>query len=177
MRELHDRGRNRAGVEACQSPVWDTCLSLIALHDAGVPGDHEAVIRGADWLLERADPRSAATGPCAGRSSSPVAGRSSSPTPTTPTSTTRPRSCWRSRRVDHPDNERVRAAIDRGVALARGDAQLRRRLGRVRRRQLPRARARPAVLRLRRGDRPAERRRHRPRRRDARRRSGAPTTS
>ncbi len=40
-------------VEACQSPVWDTCLSLIALHDAGVPGNHEAVLRGADWLLEQ----------------------------------------------------------------------------------------------------------------------------
>jgi len=39
-------------LEACQSPVWDTCLALIALHDAGVAGDHEAVIRGADWLLD-----------------------------------------------------------------------------------------------------------------------------
>ncbi len=38
-------------VEACQSPVWDTCLSLIALQDAGVPAGHEAVTRGADWLL------------------------------------------------------------------------------------------------------------------------------
>jgi squalene-hopene/tetraprenyl-beta-curcumene cyclase len=40
-------------VEACQSPVWDTCLSLIALHDAGVPGNSEPVLRGADWLLEQ----------------------------------------------------------------------------------------------------------------------------
>ena len=40
-------------VEACQSPVWDTCLSLIALHDAGVPGNHEAVMRGADWLIDQ----------------------------------------------------------------------------------------------------------------------------
>jgi squalene-hopene/tetraprenyl-beta-curcumene cyclase len=38
-------------VEACQSPVWDTCLALIALADAGVPGDDDAVIRAADWLL------------------------------------------------------------------------------------------------------------------------------
>jgi len=37
-------------VEACQSPVWDTCLALIALHDAGVPDDDEAVLRGAEWL-------------------------------------------------------------------------------------------------------------------------------
>ena len=39
-------------VEACQSPVWDTCLSLIALHDAGVPDDDEAVQRAAGWLLD-----------------------------------------------------------------------------------------------------------------------------
>jgi squalene-hopene/tetraprenyl-beta-curcumene cyclase len=40
-------------VEACQSPVWDTCLSMIALHDAGVPGNDEAVLRAADWLLDQ----------------------------------------------------------------------------------------------------------------------------
>jgi squalene-hopene/tetraprenyl-beta-curcumene cyclase len=40
-------------VEACQSPVWDTCLSLIALHDAGIGADHEAMLRGADWLLDQ----------------------------------------------------------------------------------------------------------------------------
>jgi squalene-hopene/tetraprenyl-beta-curcumene cyclase len=38
-------------LEACQSPVWDTGLALIALRDAGVPGDDEAVLRAADWLL------------------------------------------------------------------------------------------------------------------------------
>ena len=46
-----EEGQRR--VEACQSPVWDTCLSLIALHDAGVPGNDEAVLRGADWLLDQ----------------------------------------------------------------------------------------------------------------------------
>ncbi len=40
-------------VEACQSPVWDTCLALIALHDAGVRGNDQAVLRGADWLLDQ----------------------------------------------------------------------------------------------------------------------------
>jgi squalene-hopene/tetraprenyl-beta-curcumene cyclase len=37
-------------LEACQSPVWDTCLTLIALDDAGVPRDHPAVIRGVQWM-------------------------------------------------------------------------------------------------------------------------------
>ena len=38
-------------LEACQSPVWDTALALVALADAGVPGDDPAVIRAAEWLL------------------------------------------------------------------------------------------------------------------------------
>ncbi len=38
-------------LEACQSPVWDTALAVVALSDAGVPEDHPALIRAADWLL------------------------------------------------------------------------------------------------------------------------------
>jgi squalene-hopene/tetraprenyl-beta-curcumene cyclase len=38
-------------LEACQSPVWDTALAIIALRDGGVPGDHPALQRGAAWLL------------------------------------------------------------------------------------------------------------------------------
>jgi len=37
-------------LEACQSPVWDTCLALIALDDAGVGRDHPAVARGVRWM-------------------------------------------------------------------------------------------------------------------------------
>ncbi len=44
-------GRERR-LEACQSPVWDTALALIALTDAGVPGGHEALRRGGGWLLD-----------------------------------------------------------------------------------------------------------------------------
>ena len=39
-------------LEACQSPVWDTALAVIALSDAGVVGDHPAILRAADWLLD-----------------------------------------------------------------------------------------------------------------------------
>ena len=38
-------------LEACQSPVWDTALAIIALSDGGLPGDHPALIRAARWLL------------------------------------------------------------------------------------------------------------------------------
>ncbi|MEU6386748.1 squalene--hopene cyclase [Streptomyces bauhiniae] len=38
-------------IEACQSPVWDTCLAVIALADAGVPADHPKLLKAADWML------------------------------------------------------------------------------------------------------------------------------
>jgi squalene-hopene/tetraprenyl-beta-curcumene cyclase len=38
-------------LEACQSPVWDTALAVIALSDAGVPADDPDLVRAADWLL------------------------------------------------------------------------------------------------------------------------------
>jgi squalene-hopene/tetraprenyl-beta-curcumene cyclase len=44
------RGPSRR-LEACQSPVWDTALALIALSDAGLSSDHPALARAAHWLL------------------------------------------------------------------------------------------------------------------------------
>ena len=38
-------------LEACQSPVWDTALAMIALVDGGHPRDSDALLRAADWLL------------------------------------------------------------------------------------------------------------------------------
>jgi squalene-hopene/tetraprenyl-beta-curcumene cyclase len=38
-------------LEACQSPVWDTALAMIALSDAGLEPDHPALVAGAGWLL------------------------------------------------------------------------------------------------------------------------------
>jgi squalene-hopene/tetraprenyl-beta-curcumene cyclase len=42
----------RCWLEACQSPVWDTALAVIALRDAGVSADDPALIRAAGWLLD-----------------------------------------------------------------------------------------------------------------------------
>jgi squalene-hopene/tetraprenyl-beta-curcumene cyclase len=39
-------------MEACQSPVWDTVLAMIALADAGLPADHPALAKAADWVLD-----------------------------------------------------------------------------------------------------------------------------
>jgi squalene-hopene/tetraprenyl-beta-curcumene cyclase len=42
-----ERGRR---VEACQSPVWDTALAVIALLDAGLDPADPAIVRACDWL-------------------------------------------------------------------------------------------------------------------------------
>jgi squalene-hopene/tetraprenyl-beta-curcumene cyclase len=38
-------------LEACQSPVWDTVLAMVALADAGLPADHPALQTAARWVL------------------------------------------------------------------------------------------------------------------------------
>jgi squalene-hopene/tetraprenyl-beta-curcumene cyclase len=38
-------------LEACQSPVWDTALAVIALSDAGVSGDDPRLLKAAHWLV------------------------------------------------------------------------------------------------------------------------------
>ncbi len=38
-------------LEACQSPVWDTVLTMIGLADAGLPPEDPALTRAARWVL------------------------------------------------------------------------------------------------------------------------------
>jgi squalene-hopene/tetraprenyl-beta-curcumene cyclase len=42
---------DRLRPEACQSPVWDTGLALLALRAGGVPADDAALQRAAQWLV------------------------------------------------------------------------------------------------------------------------------
>ncbi len=37
-------------IQACVSPVWDTCLTMIALEDSGVPSDNPVLRRAGKWL-------------------------------------------------------------------------------------------------------------------------------
>jgi squalene-hopene/tetraprenyl-beta-curcumene cyclase len=45
------RDGDRLRPEACQSPVWDTALSVLALRAAGVPADDPRLQKAGDWLL------------------------------------------------------------------------------------------------------------------------------
>ncbi|MDT4935523.1 MAG: squalene-hopene/tetraprenyl-beta-curcumene cyclase [Pseudonocardiales bacterium] len=51
VREVSPDGDVR-WLEACQSPVWDTCLAVTALLDAGESPADPAVVRATSWLLD-----------------------------------------------------------------------------------------------------------------------------
>jgi squalene-hopene/tetraprenyl-beta-curcumene cyclase len=46
--EEHDTIR----VQPCISPVWDTCIAMVALQEAGLAPNHPALVKAAEWLLE-----------------------------------------------------------------------------------------------------------------------------
>ena len=163
-----DAGRR---IEACQSPVWDTALAVIALPTPALGPTTRRCCAAAAGCSAR---RSRVRGDWAVRRPDLAAGG------------------WafefaNDNYPDIDDTAEVVLALRRTAAARRPAAvaarpspgslgmQCRgRRVGRVRRRQHQDAVPRAAVLRLRRADRPAERRRHRPRRRDAGRASARP---
>ncbi|MFB6809530.1 squalene--hopene cyclase [Streptomyces sp. NPDC056387] len=102
-------------IEACQSPVWDTCLAAIALADAGLPPDHPALVRAADWMLGEEIVRS---GDWAVRRPglAPGGWAFEFHNDTYPDIDDTAEVVLALRRIRHPDPARVEAAIARGVS-------------------------------------------------------------
>jgi squalene-hopene/tetraprenyl-beta-curcumene cyclase len=40
-------------MQPCVSPVWDTCIAMVALQEAGLPPDHPALVKAAEWMLSK----------------------------------------------------------------------------------------------------------------------------
>ena len=40
-------------IQPCLSPVWDTAINVISLAESGVPPEHPALQRAADWLISK----------------------------------------------------------------------------------------------------------------------------
>ena len=40
-------------LQPCVSPVWDTCIAMVALEEAGLAADDPALVKAADWLLTK----------------------------------------------------------------------------------------------------------------------------
>jgi len=104
-------------LEACQSPVWDTALAVLALTDAGVPRDDEAIVRAADWLvgkqvLARGD--WAVRRPEAPPGGWPFEFENSNYPDVDDTAEV----VLALLAVDHPDGAHIKEAVDRGVVWA-----------------------------------------------------------
>jgi squalene-hopene/tetraprenyl-beta-curcumene cyclase len=40
-------------MQPCVSPVWDSAIAMVALEEAGLPADHPALVKSAEWILSR----------------------------------------------------------------------------------------------------------------------------
>jgi squalene-hopene/tetraprenyl-beta-curcumene cyclase len=49
--EIEERDTIR--MQPCVSPVWDTCIAMVALEEAGLPPDHPGLVKAADWILSK----------------------------------------------------------------------------------------------------------------------------
>ncbi|GAA4892299.1 squalene--hopene cyclase [Streptomyces coeruleoprunus] len=106
-------------IEACQSPVWDTCLATIALADAGLPPDHPALVKAADWMLAEQVVRPGDW--AVRRPHLPPGGWAFEfHNDTYPDIDDTAEVILALRRVRHPDPDRVDAAIERGARWTLG---------------------------------------------------------
>ena len=110
---------DRCWLEACQSPVWDTALAIIALRDAGVPADDPALVRAAGWILDEEIRR---RGDWVVRRPllEPGGWAFEFENDTYPDIDDTAEVILALRRVDHPDPERAEAAIGRGARWTLG---------------------------------------------------------
>jgi squalene-hopene/tetraprenyl-beta-curcumene cyclase len=106
-------------LEACQSPVWDTGLAVTALLDAGVPAEDPVLQRAAQWLLGE---EIRVPGDWAVRrpALAPGGWAFEFANDGYPDTDDTAEIVLALRRTAHPDRERLRAAIDRGVAWTVG---------------------------------------------------------
>ena len=53
LKNLEHETENDVRIEPCFSPVWDTAIVAICLHESGMPRDHPALKKAADWLMDK----------------------------------------------------------------------------------------------------------------------------
>jgi squalene-hopene/tetraprenyl-beta-curcumene cyclase len=53
LKKLQHETDHSVRIEPCTSPVWDTAIVTIALHESGLPSDHPALTKCCDWLINR----------------------------------------------------------------------------------------------------------------------------
>jgi squalene-hopene/tetraprenyl-beta-curcumene cyclase len=53
LKKLEHETENSVRIEPCLSPVWDTAIVAICLHESGVSSDHPALKKAAEWLITK----------------------------------------------------------------------------------------------------------------------------
>ncbi len=53
LKKLEHETADRVRIEPCFSPVWDTAIVAICLHESGISENHPALKKSATWLMDR----------------------------------------------------------------------------------------------------------------------------
>ena len=53
LKKLQHETENDVRIEPCFSPVWDTAIVAVCLHESGISETHPALKRAAEWLMDR----------------------------------------------------------------------------------------------------------------------------
>jgi squalene-hopene/tetraprenyl-beta-curcumene cyclase len=53
LKKLEHESEQSVRIEPCVSPVWDTAIVNICLAESGLPADHPALKRAAEWIMAR----------------------------------------------------------------------------------------------------------------------------
>lgn len=53
LKRLEHETADSVRIEPCFSPVWDTAIVLICLHESGVPADHPAMVKATEWVIDK----------------------------------------------------------------------------------------------------------------------------
>ncbi|MDB6123548.1 MAG: sqhC [Pedosphaera sp.] len=53
LKNLEHETEHSVRIEPCLSPVWDTAIVAICLHESGIPSDHPAMKKAGAWLINK----------------------------------------------------------------------------------------------------------------------------
>ncbi len=53
LKKLEHETEHTVRIEPCFSPVWDTAIVNICLHESGIPSNHAALKRSTEWLMTK----------------------------------------------------------------------------------------------------------------------------
>jgi len=53
LKRLEHETEDTVRIEPCFSPVWDTAIVMVCLHESGLPSDHPALEKAAEWLISK----------------------------------------------------------------------------------------------------------------------------